>query len=79
MATSKKTKKQKPPDGSLLAPEAMGGIIAGKGLDFQTRYAVCHLPTWLEHGAFHQLFTKELEISMFDSQKMVVRAASTYR
>jgi len=41
--------------GSLLSPEAMGGIIAGKGLDFQTRYAVCHLPEWLEHGSFHQL------------------------
>jgi hypothetical protein len=44
--------------GSLLSPEAMGGINAGKGFDFQTRYAVCHLPIWLQDGAFHQLFTE---------------------
>lgn len=41
--------------GSLLAPESMGGITAGKGFDFQTRYAACHLPVWLLETAFHQL------------------------
>lgn len=44
--------------GSLLSPAAMGGINAGKGFDFQTRYTVCHLPIWLQDGAFHQLFTE---------------------
>src|ERR1043166_2712259 len=42
--------------GSLLASEAMGGITAGKGFDFQTRFAACHLPTWLLEATFHQLF-----------------------
>src|SRR5713226_1874914 len=42
--------------GSLLSPESMGGITAGKGFDFQTRYAACHLPVWLLEGTFHQLF-----------------------
>ncbi len=42
--------------GSLLASAAMGGIVGGKGFDFQTRYAVCHLPDWLAHGGFYQLF-----------------------
>lgn len=36
----------------------MGGIVGGKGFDFQTRYTVCHLPLWLQDGAFHQLFTE---------------------
>lgn len=44
--------------GSLLSPDAMGGINAGKGFDFQTRYTVCHLPIWLQDGSFHQLFTE---------------------
>jgi hypothetical protein len=44
--------------GSLLSPDAMGGINATKGFDFQTRYTVCHLPTWLQDGSFHQLFTE---------------------
>jgi hypothetical protein len=44
--------------GSLLSPDAMGGLNAGKGFDFQTRYTVCHLPIWLKDGAFHQLFTE---------------------
>ena len=42
--------------GSLLAPGAMGGINAGKGFDFQTRFAACHVPVWLLEAAFHQLF-----------------------
>jgi SMODS-associated and fused to various effectors sensor domain/Cap4 dsDNA endonuclease len=34
----------------------MGGITAGKGFDFQTRYAVCQLPVWLLEAPFYQLF-----------------------
>jgi SMODS-associated and fused to various effectors sensor domain/Cap4 dsDNA endonuclease len=41
--------------GSFLAPESMGGINAGKGFDFQTRYAACGVPRWLLEAAFHQL------------------------
>jgi hypothetical protein len=44
--------------GSLIAPAAMGGIVGGKGYDFQTRYTVCHVPLWLQDGAFHQLFSE---------------------
>ena len=44
--------------GSLLSPDAMGGLNAGKGFDFQTRYTVCHLPIWLQDGSFHQIFTE---------------------
>lgn len=40
---------------SLVSPAAMGGIVGGKGFDFQTRYAVCHLPLWIQNEAFHQL------------------------
>ena len=43
---------------SLLSPESMGGITAGKGFDFQTRYAACQLPLWLLENAFHQLFVE---------------------
>lgn len=42
--------------GSLLSPRAMGGINAGKGFDFQTRYAACRIPVWLLEAAFDQLF-----------------------
>ncbi len=42
--------------GSLLSPGSMGGITAGRGFDFQTRYAACNLPVWLLQEAFHQLF-----------------------
>lgn len=42
--------------GSLLSPESTGGINAGKGFDFQTRYTACNLPVWLLEAAFHQLF-----------------------
>ena len=41
--------------GSFLAPEAMGGINAGKGFDFQTRFAACGVPRWLLEASFHQL------------------------
>ncbi len=49
---NKKPKKSRSRPGSLLAPEAMGGIIAGKGFDFQTRYAACYVPVWLLKEAF---------------------------
>ena len=42
--------------GSLLSPESSGGVNAGKGFDFQTRYAACHVPVWLLETAFDQLF-----------------------
>ena len=51
---------QKPGDardypGSLLSQQAMGGINAGKGFDFQARYGACRIPVWLLETAFHQL------------------------
>jgi len=51
-------KPDKTPDhsGSLLSAQAMGGINAEKGFDFQTRYAACNVPLWLLEAAFHQLF-----------------------
>ena len=52
---NKKAKKPRSPSGSLLSPEAMGGLIAGKGFDFQTRFAACHVPVWLLKEAFQQL------------------------
>src|SRR5712692_9975941 len=58
--------------GSLLSPESMGGITAGKGFDFQTRYAACHLPVWLLEGTFHQLFfegTGDIDIRFTDAGK----------
>ncbi|WP_156175703.1 dsDNA nuclease domain-containing protein [Bradyrhizobium sp. LTSP849] len=63
-----------PPDttGSLLSPDAMGGLNAGKGFDFQTRYTVCHLPIWLQDGSFHQIFTEgtgDIDIRYVDEGK----------
>jgi hypothetical protein len=55
MVQSGKARPRKKP-GSLLSPESMGGVNAGKGFDFQTRYTACRLPTWLLETAFHQLF-----------------------
>jgi hypothetical protein len=52
----RKTSKSKARPGSLLSPEAMGGINALKGFDFQTRFAACHVPVWLLQSAFHQIF-----------------------
>ncbi len=46
------------PVGSLVSPAGMGGIVAGKGFDFQTRYVVCHLPLWLQDKEFHQIFSE---------------------
>jgi hypothetical protein len=72
------TDSPKPPDesrtqsGSLLSPEAMGGINAGKGFDFQTRYAACHVPVWLLEEAFHQLFfegTGDIDIRYIEAGK----------
>jgi len=72
------TDSPKPPDesgtqpGSLLSPEAMGGINAGKGFDFQTRYAACHVPVWLLEEAFHQLFfggTGDIDIRYTEAGK----------
>jgi hypothetical protein len=56
MAGSAKPPGKKKKAGSLLSAEAMGGINAGKGFDFQTRYTACRLPAWLLEAAFHQLF-----------------------
>jgi SMODS-associated and fused to various effectors sensor domain len=58
--------------GSLLSPEFVGGINAGKGFDFQTRYAACHLPIWLQDGAFLQLFfegTGDIDIRFAEAGK----------
>ena len=33
----------------------MGGLIAGGGFDFQTRYAACGIPLWLLEATFQQL------------------------
>src|SRR5665213_2602031 len=56
MAKSRKPRSQKSHPGSLFSPASMGGITAGKGFDFQARYAACHVPVWLLEAAFHQLF-----------------------
>jgi hypothetical protein len=58
--------------GSLLSPSAMGGINAGKGLDFQTRFAACHVPLWLLEAAFHRLFfegTGDIDIRYTEAGK----------
>ena len=74
MTDSKKAKrspKQKG-GGSLLSPEAMGGINAAKGFDFQTRYAACHLPLWILEAGFHQVFfegTGDVDIRYSESGK----------
>jgi hypothetical protein len=72
------TDSPKPPDetkayqGSLLSSQAMGGINAGKGFDFQTRYAACNVPLWLLEAAFHQLFfegTGDVDIRFTEAGK----------
>ena len=58
--------------GSLLSPESMGGINAGKGFDFQTRYAACNLPLWLLEPGFRQLLfegTGDIDIRYTDKGK----------
>jgi hypothetical protein len=47
-----------PKSNSLVSPSGMGGIVGGKGFDFQTRYTVCHLPLWLQEGDFHQILSE---------------------
>lgn len=67
-----KQKRTRAKRGSLLAPEAMGGITAGKGFDFQTRYAACNVPLWLLEAAFYQLFfegTGDLDIRYTEEGK----------
>src|SRR5260370_28491769 len=57
---------------SLLTPEAMGGLVAGDGFDFQTRYAACNVPLWLLEAAFHQLFfegTGDIDIRYTEAGK----------
>jgi hypothetical protein len=69
---SKKTKKSRSPRGSLLAPTATGGLTAGKGFDFQTRYAACHVPVWLLKEAFQQLFfegTGDIDVRFTEAGK----------
>ncbi|HEV2349306.1 MAG TPA: dsDNA nuclease domain-containing protein [Terriglobia bacterium] len=71
-ASKKRPRKLRTSRGSLLSPEATGGITAGKGFDFQTRYAACHLPLWLLEGSFHQLFfegTGDIDIRFKDQGK----------
>lgn len=68
----KRVKKPSTKCGSLLAPTAIGGIVAGKGFDFQTRYAACNVPLWLLEAAFHQLFfegTGDIDIRFTESGK----------
>ncbi|MDN3512258.1 MAG: SAVED domain-containing protein [Candidatus Jettenia sp.] len=60
----KKTKKYKSSNNdtcltkgtSLTSPSGMGGIIGGKGYDYQKRYIVCHIPKWIMESNFTQLF-----------------------
>ncbi|MFT3786032.1 MAG: SAVED domain-containing protein [Tepidisphaeraceae bacterium] len=77
MASNKKksgnrVKRAAPRPGSLLTPESVGGIVGGKGFDFQTRYAACHLPLWLAEGSFHELFhegTGDIDIRFLEAGK----------
>ena len=70
---SNKPKKSRSRPGSLLAPDAMGGIVAGKGFDFQTRYAACYVPVWLLKEAFqHLLFegTGDIDVHYTEAGKV---------
>ena len=70
---SNKPKKSRSRPGSLLAPEATGGIAAGKGFDFQTRYAACYVPVWLLKEAFqHLLFegTGDIDVHYTEAGKV---------
>jgi hypothetical protein len=51
----------------------MGGIVAGKGFDFQTRYAACYVPIWLLKEAFqHLLFegTGDIDVRYTEAGKV---------
>jgi hypothetical protein len=68
----KKPKQRSAKRGSLLSPAAMGGIIAGKGFDFQTRFAACNVPVWLLKEAFQQLLfegTGDIDIRYTEAGK----------
>src|SRR5258708_17360912 len=70
--SNKKPNKSSAHRDSLLGPEAMGGLVAGKGFDFQTRYAACHVPLWLLEAAFRQLFfegTGDIDIRYAEAGK----------
>jgi hypothetical protein len=70
---NKKPKKFRSQPGSLLAPEATGGIVGGKGFDFQTRYAACYMPVWLLKEAFqHLLFegTGDIDVHYTEAGKV---------
>lgn len=72
MAEPLKSRRSRKNIGSLLSPESMGGINAGKGFDFQTRYTACRLPGWLLEGAFHQLFyegTGDIDIRYMEDKR----------
>jgi len=65
-------KKRQDDPASLLSPQAMGGIIAGEGFDFQTRYAACGIPLWLLEATFQQLFfegTGDIDIRYVEGGK----------
>jgi Cap4 dsDNA endonuclease len=50
----------------------MGGINAGKGFDFPTRYAACRIPVLLLETAFHQLLfegTGDIDVRYMESGK----------
>jgi hypothetical protein len=53
---SKKPKRGRS-EGPLLSPQATGGLTATAGFDFQDRYAVCHVPVWLQRG-LRQVFSE---------------------
>jgi len=68
----KKTDQSPEYPGSLLSAQAMGGINAGKGFDFQTRYAACRIPVWLLEAAFHQLLfegTGDIDVRYTENEK----------
>src|SRR4051794_1843215 len=58
----------------LLSPEGTGGIVAGNGFDFQTRYAVCELPGWLVRGLIQMLHEGTGDIDLhFDESRGACR------
>jgi CBASS immunity sensor of nucleotide second messenger signals/Cap4-like dsDNA endonuclease family protein len=68
----KKTDQSPEYPGSLLSPQAMGGINAGKGFDFQTRFAACRIPVWLLEAAFRQLLfegTGDIDVRFTENGK----------
>jgi hypothetical protein len=68
----KKTDQSPEYPGSLLSPQAMGGINAGKGFDFQTRFAACRIPVWLLEAAFQQLLfegTGDIDVRFMENGK----------